>query len=233
MAAAIEAMGPRAVPEHRLMSHYDLAKFWSARREPARAFAHWTQAHALLAKTQPFSRDAHRAFVDANIAAFRPRSAHEGAARGPTAIPRPSSSSACRARARRCASRSLRRTQRFTAPASAHRFRWHGGRSAAPDTPEAAAAHRLARRRRARRGGRRPILRGCTRSGPARTRIIDKMPGNFLYLGLVGLMLPGARIIHCVRDPRDVGLSIFTFRFYGQHPYAHDLGDLGFYNPRA
>ena len=61
------------------------------------------------------------------------------------------------------------------------------------------------------------------------TRIVDKMPGNFLYLGLVGLMLPGARIIHCVRDPRDIGLSIFTFRFHGAHGYAHDLGDLGWY----
>ena len=50
------------------------------------------------------------------------------------------------------------------------------------------------------------------------------MPGNYLYLGLVGLMLPGARIIHCVRDPRDIGLSIFTFRFHGEHGYAHDLG---------
>ena len=61
------------------------------------------------------------------------------------------------------------------------------------------------------------------------TRIVDKMPGNFLYLGLVGLMLPGARIIHCVRDPRDIGLSIFTFRFHGRHGYAHDLADLGWY----
>ena len=55
------------------------------------------------------------------------------------------------------------------------------------------------------------------------------MPGNFNFLGLAALMLPGARIIHCVRDPRDIGLSIFTFRFYGYHPYAHDLGDLGWY----
>ena len=60
-------------------------------------------------------------------------------------------------------------------------------------------------------------------------RVIDKMPGNFLYLGLVGLMLPAARIIHCARDPRDVGLSIFTFRFHGAHGYAHDLADLGWY----
>src|SRR5262249_12009735 len=37
-----------------------------------------------------------------------------------------------------------------------------------------------------------------------KARIVDKMPGNYLLLGLVGLMLPGARIIHCVRDPRDI-----------------------------
>jgi hypothetical protein len=59
--------------------------------------------------------------------------------------------------------------------------------------------------------------------------VIDKMPGNFNYLGCIALLLPGARIIHCVRDPRDIGLSIFTFRFYGHHPYAHDLADLGWY----
>jgi hypothetical protein len=40
-------------------------------------------------------------------------------------------------------------------------------------------------------------------------------------------MMPGAKIIYCARDPRDIGLSIFTFRFYGHHPYAHDLADLG------
>jgi hypothetical protein len=64
---------------------------------------------------------------------------------------------------------------------------------------------------------------------PEAARIVDKMPGNFLHLGLIGLMLPGARIIHCNRDPRDIGLSIFTFRFHGQHGYAHDLADLGWY----
>ena len=62
---------------------------------------------------------------------------------------------------------------------------------------------------------------------PAKTRIVDKMPGNYVYLGLVGLLLPRAKIIHCVRDPRDIGFSIFTFRFHGYHPYAHDLADLG------
>ena len=45
----------------------------------------------------------------------------------------------------------------------------------------------------------------------------------------MALLMPGARVIVCDRDPRDVGLSIFTFRFYGVHAYAHDLGDLGWY----
>jgi hypothetical protein len=62
---------------------------------------------------------------------------------------------------------------------------------------------------------------------PDKSRVVDKMPGNYLYLGLVGLLFPRARIIHCVRDPRDIGLSIFTFRFHGHHGYAHDLADLG------
>ena len=62
---------------------------------------------------------------------------------------------------------------------------------------------------------------------PDRTWIVDSLPGNYLYLGLVGLLLPGVWIIHCVRDPRNIGLSIYTFRFHGSHGYGHDLGDRG------
>jgi hypothetical protein len=62
---------------------------------------------------------------------------------------------------------------------------------------------------------------------PDRARIVDKMPGNTNFLAAAGLLLPGATIIHCVRDPRDIALSIFTRRFLGHHPYAHDLADLG------
>jgi len=62
---------------------------------------------------------------------------------------------------------------------------------------------------------------------PGKARIVDKMTGNYMHLGLVGLLFPKATIIHCVRDPRDIGLSIFTYRFHGNHGYAHDLADLG------
>ncbi len=64
-------------------------------------------------------------------------------------------------------------------------------------------------------------------------RITDKMPHNFLYLGLIDLLFPGARIIHCLRDPVDTCLSIYVQPFNGHfnalHPYAHDLRDLGRY----
>ncbi len=60
--------------------------------------------------------------------------------------------------------------------------------------------------------------------------ITDKMPGNMLYIGLIKLMLPNARIIHCRRDPVDTCLSIYKnfFSSGGLH-YAYDLEELGHY----
>lgn len=60
-------------------------------------------------------------------------------------------------------------------------------------------------------------------------RIVDKMPGNYLLLGLIALLLPQARIIHCRRDPLDTCLSCY-FQFFSQGvPYAYNLEHLGFY----
>ncbi|MGE0724182.1 MAG: sulfotransferase [Alphaproteobacteria bacterium] len=44
---------------------------------------------------------------------------------------------------------------------------------------------------------------------PSATRITDKLPQNFVRLGLIQRMTPAARIIYCRRDPRDVLLSAF------------------------
>ncbi len=38
-------------------------------------------------------------------------------------------------------------------------------------------------------------------------RVVDKMPDNIKYLGLIALLWPGARVIRCSRDPRDVAIS--------------------------
>lgn len=59
-------------------------------------------------------------------------------------------------------------------------------------------------------------------------RIVDKMPGNFLYLGLIQQLFPNARVIHCKRDPVDTCLSCYFQTFRG-HSYLHDLRHLGMY----
>ena len=60
-----------------------------------------------------------------------------------------------------------------------------------------------------------------------RSFVIDKMPANFLHAGLIHLILPNARIIHCRRDPVDTCLSCYTKLFTAEQAFAYDLGELG------
>ncbi len=66
------------------------------------------------------------------------------------------------------------------------------------------------------------------RSGKS-LRVTDKMPHNFLYLGVIRLMFPHAKVIHCRRNPIDNCLSIFKQDFTSLHKYAYDLEELGSY----
>ncbi|MBA54264.1 MAG: hypothetical protein CMK89_07405 [Pseudomonadales bacterium] len=59
--------------------------------------------------------------------------------------------------------------------------------------------------------------------------IVDKMPHNFRYLGLIAVLFPNARIIHCQRDPMDTCFSIYKQLFSESHPYACDQAALGHY----
>ena len=66
-------------------------------------------------------------------------------------------------------------------------------------------------------------------SGTARF-ITNKMPANFWIIGLIKLMLPNSKVIHCRRDARDTCLSIFKNYFAGDgNRYAYDLRELGRY----
>jgi tetratricopeptide (TPR) repeat protein len=61
------------------------------------------------------------------------------------------------------------------------------------------------------------------------TRVTDKLPQNFLLLGLIDLLFPGARVIHCMRDPLDTCLSIYCQPFQQHHTYADNLTNIGHY----
>jgi hypothetical protein len=57
--------------------------------------------------------------------------------------------------------------------------------------------------------------------------VVDKMPANFLYTGLIRLILPEAHIIHCRRDPVDTCLSCYTKLFTGEQSFTYNLTELG------
>jgi len=59
--------------------------------------------------------------------------------------------------------------------------------------------------------------------------ITDKMPQNFLSIGIIKLILPEAKIIHCRRNPMDTCFSIYKNYFTEEHNYAYDLVELGEY----
>jgi Flp pilus assembly protein TadD len=200
MEAALQDMGPEGVPEHAVMARFDLAKFWSGQGAPSRAFAQWTEGHKLLARFQPFSREAHLAFVDASIEAFSAARLRAGARAAnrdllPVFVVGMPRSGTTLVEQILAAHREVHGAGERTALSQAFAALGGGAESSASarriagldgDSLDRAAARYLAEL---------PALNAGA------TRIVDKMPGNFLYLGFVGLMLPGARSLSsmCVR----------------------------------
>ncbi len=65
-------------------------------------------------------------------------------------------------------------------------------------------------------------------SSAAGTSVVtDKAPLNFRHLGLIALLFPGARIVHCRRGPLDTCLSCFFQNFAKGQEYSFDLAELG------
>jgi len=61
-----------------------------------------------------------------------------------------------------------------------------------------------------------------------RSHFTDKLPDNYLRIGLIRLILPNAIIIHCRRDPVDTCLSCYRMHFGGNtQGFSYDLRNLG------
>jgi len=60
-------------------------------------------------------------------------------------------------------------------------------------------------------------------------RFTDKMPYNFMLLGLIAIFLPKAKIIHCTRDALETCFSIYKHNLSGNHGYTNNLESLGQY----
>jgi tetratricopeptide (TPR) repeat protein len=58
-----------------------------------------------------------------------------------------------------------------------------------------------------------------------RRHVADKMPDNYLYLGLLAALFPRAKFIHCRRDLRDTAVSCWMTNF-SQIRWANDPGHI-------
>lgn len=65
-----------------------------------------------------------------------------------------------------------------------------------------------------------------------RPYVTDKLPHNFLYIGLIRKLLPKAKIVHCKRNPIANCLSVYKayFSAVGSHKYAYNQKELAEYH---
>jgi len=58
--------------------------------------------------------------------------------------------------------------------------------------------------------------------GPFAKRVTDKMPLNYMHLGLFASVFPNAKVIHCKRNPKDIWVSMFNTPYEMPVNFAHD-----------
>lgn len=75
-------------------------------------------------------------------------------------------------------------------------------------------------------------LRSLTANAGESARVTDKLLTNYLYVGLIHLLFPNAKIINTRRNPVDTCLSGFTKLFKDDMPHSYDMGELGRYYRR-
>jgi len=75
--------------------------------------------------------------------------------------------------------------------------------------------------------GQRYVDRLIKLAGKPYKRIVDKMPGNFHYIGLIKAILPKARVIHMRRHPMEVCLSCYRIHFAEGQQWSYNLSELG------
>jgi tetratricopeptide (TPR) repeat protein len=62
---------------------------------------------------------------------------------------------------------------------------------------------------------------------PEASHVVDKLPGNYFRLGLIRLLFPEAKIIHCQRDPMDTCWSCYQQNFETGLNFTNNLENLG------
>jgi tetratricopeptide (TPR) repeat protein len=70
-------------------------------------------------------------------------------------------------------------------------------------------------------------LKAVSADAGGATHITDKLPMNFLNVGLITMLFPGARILHCRRDALDVCLSCYSNQMTSNLAFTSGQGSMG------
>ena len=230
-AERLEAMldeTPGPSPGDRTMLHFTLGAAWLAAGEAERAFTHFAEGNRLKRATVTFDAEAAERWLEAIVSTFTADRLATGAA--PSAdpselpvfvigMPRSGTTLVEQILASHPAVHGAGDLP-VMAQVVERVFLPDGSPAVFPGFVDAASPDDLAAL------GRRYLEQVAGMAGDA-CRLVDKTPLNFLYAGLIALMLPGARIVHCRRDPLDCCLSNYTRLFTDENAFSYDLTELG------
>ena len=108
-----------------------------------------------------------------------------------------------------------------------------GGRTGDEGARYLQALHSLPHARTAGRSARSTSRARAFSARRTRPLFIDKLPNNFLHVGLIHLMLPNARIIDARRHPLGCCFSDFKQHFARGQNFTYDLAEIGTYYRRT
>jgi tetratricopeptide (TPR) repeat protein len=217
---------PRLEVSDRIPLHFALGRLLDAAGEYERAFEHYRQANDLAKAGHPFDLQAHVKRDDAVVATFS-KAFMAGAPRAAQSSQRPIFIVGMPRSGTSLVEQILASHPAvFGAGELEEMHRIVGDLAARAPYPQCVAT---LSQDQCTQFARRYLDYIDTLAPPEALRVTDKMPSNYVHLGLITLLFPQARIIHCVRDPLDTCLSCYFQDFDERLPFSYDLSNLGSY----
>lgn len=222
---ALAGQSPALPPEAAISSQFTLGRVWETEKDYPRAFGHFLAGNRLKRASINYDESRQAEFYKAFISSFAPLSAHAPAGSDDqrpvfiVGMPRSGTS---------LVEQILASHPKVYGVGETHALRNCLREELPPDDTDDALPRQIAglggaafKRIAAR------YSRYLDEMAPGALRVTNKLPGNMAFLGLMRLLYPEARIIHCVRDPLDTCLSCYTKLFTTGHPFSYDLKELG------